>query len=98
VPIQSTLNACVVPEESVRATERGFVVFEPEMRLTPDRQTEWVARVRPLDVGYRTPGYVEVRQGVYPGRWVVRRGADALEDGTPIRFPDEQLREMVKGQ
>jgi RND family efflux transporter MFP subunit len=98
LPVQSTLSACVVPEESVRASERGFVVFEPEPRAGPDGQTEFVARVRPLDVGYRTPGYVEVRQGISPGRWVVRRGADALEDGTLIRFPDEQRRAMEGGK
>jgi hypothetical protein len=54
--------------------------------------------VRPLRLGYRAPGYVEVRQGLSPGHWVVRRGAEALDDGTPIRFPDEQLRELLKGQ
>jgi RND family efflux transporter MFP subunit len=100
LPIQSTLTACVVPEESVRATERGFVVFEPESRATrsagtpPSGPPEYVARVRPIEIGYRTPGFVEVRQGVTPGHWVVRRGADALEDGTPVRVPDEQQRLM----
>jgi RND family efflux transporter MFP subunit len=94
LPINSTLSACTVPEESVRATERGFVVFTPEGTPGPDGQFEYVARVRPLEIGYRTPGFVEVRQGVTPGQWVVRRGADALEDGTPIRFADEQRRQI----
>jgi multidrug efflux system membrane fusion protein len=92
VPVESTLTACVVPEEAVRATERGFVAFEPEARRGPDGKYEWVARVRPLDIGYRAPGFVEVRQGIAPGQWVVRRGADALDDGTPIQFPDASTR------
>jgi RND family efflux transporter MFP subunit len=95
-PVHSILNACVVPEEAVRTTERGNVVFEPEGRPGPDGRTEYVARMRPVDPGYRTPGFVEVREGISPGHWVVRRGADALEDGTPIRIPDDQRRQMTK--
>jgi RND family efflux transporter MFP subunit len=98
LPILSDLTACVVPEEAVRWGERGEVAFEPEMQRTPEGEYEWVARVRPLRLGYRAPGFVEVRHGVAPGHWVVRRGAEALDDGTPIKFPDEQLRELMKGQ
>jgi multidrug efflux system membrane fusion protein len=75
-----------VPEESVRATERGFVAFVPEKRLAKDGTPEWFARVRTLDLGYRTPGWVEVKKGIAPGEQLIRRGAEALEDGTPIRF------------
>lgn len=94
LPVQSTLHACVVPEESVRATEQGFVAFEPAPRKLADGSIEYVARLRSLDIGYRAPGFVEVRKGLTPGQWIVRRGAEALDDGTPIRFPDEQLRKM----
>jgi RND family efflux transporter MFP subunit len=94
LPVLSTLHACVVPEEAVRATELGFVVFEPEARLGADGTQEFVARVRPLEIGYRAPGFVEVRKGVTCGQWVVRRGSEALDDGSPIRFPEDQRRMM----
>lgn len=87
LPLRSNPSACVVPEEAVRASERGFVAFVPAQRSGRDGKTEWVARARTLDIGYRSPGWVEVRQGVVPGEWIVRRGAEALEDGTPIVDP-----------
>jgi membrane fusion protein, multidrug efflux system len=86
IPLRTSPEACVIPEESVRATERGFVVFVPVQRTGRDGQTEWAARARTLDLGYRSPGWVEVRRGLAPGEQIVRRGAEALEDGTPIRF------------
>jgi RND family efflux transporter MFP subunit len=85
-PLQSTADAAVVPEEAVRSTERGMVVFVPTPRAGKEGKIEWIAKARVLDVGYRTPGWVEVRNGVAPGQWIVRRGAEALEEGTPIRF------------
>ncbi|MCS6852941.1 MAG: efflux RND transporter periplasmic adaptor subunit [Gemmataceae bacterium] len=88
-PLRSNDRACVVPEEAVRATERGFVAFEPVLRPGRDGGSDWVARAVPLDLGYRAPGWVEVRRGLTPGQWIVRRGAEALEDGTPIRFPED---------
>ena len=45
-----------------------------------------MARLRPLELGYRSEGQVEVRRGLSAGDLIVRRGAEALEDGTPIRF------------
>lgn len=86
IPLRSNPEAVVVPEEAVRATERGFVVFVPVMRTGRDGQSEWIARARTLDLGHRSPGWVEVRRGLAPGELLVRRGAEALEDGTPIRF------------
>jgi RND family efflux transporter MFP subunit len=98
LPVQSTLHACVVPEESVRATELGFVVFEPELRTGPDGVADFVARLRPLEIGYRAPGFVEVRRGISVGQWVVRRGSEALDDGSPIRFPDDQRRALEQSR
>ncbi len=88
LPLRSNPQACTVPEECVRATERGFVAFVPVQRLGRDGKMEWVAKARTLELGYRSPGWVEVLQGLLPGESIVRRGADALEDGTPIRFPE----------
>ena len=88
IPLSSSPDACVIPEEAVRASERGFIAFVPFERKGRDGQTEWIAKARPLDLGYRSPGWVEVRRGLSPGESIVRRGAEALEDGTPIRFPE----------
>jgi RND family efflux transporter MFP subunit len=87
-PLRSNPNACVVPEEAVRASERGFIAFVPMQQSREDGQQEWVAKARTLELGFRAEGWVEVRQGLNPGAWLVRRGAEALEDGTPIRFGD----------
>jgi membrane fusion protein, multidrug efflux system len=91
-PYESTADAVVVPEESVRATERGFLVFIVEKRQTKDGQTEWVAKSRRVEPGARSPGWVEVRAGLAPGQWVVQRGAEALDDGVPVRIPEEQVK------
>lgn len=85
-PLRSSPNSCVIPEEAVRASERGFIAFVPEKQKRADGQFEWVARARVLDLGYRAHGWVEVRQGLSIGELLVRRGAEALEDGTPIQF------------
>jgi membrane fusion protein, multidrug efflux system len=91
-PYESTPDAVVVPEESVRATERGFLVFVVEKRPGKDGQTEWVAKSRRIEPGARSPGWVEVKAGLSPGQWVVQRGAEALDDGVPVRVPDDQLK------
>jgi RND family efflux transporter MFP subunit len=85
-PLRSNPNALVIPEEAVRASERGFIAFVPAPQPREDGKTDWVARARTLELGFRADGWVEVRQGLRPGEQVVRRGAEALEDGTPIRF------------
>ena len=85
-PLRSNPNAVVIPEESVRASERGFIVFVPVEQKREDGKTEWIAKTRTLDLGFRSDGWVEVRQGLREGELIVRRGAEALEDGTPINF------------
>jgi multidrug efflux pump subunit AcrA (membrane-fusion protein) len=86
VPLRSNPNACLVPEEAVRATERGFVAFVPTERIGKDGKTLWIAAARSLELGYRAGGKVEVRKGIAPGEWIVTKGAEALENGTPIRI------------
>lgn len=85
-PLRTNPRACVIPEEAVRASERGFIAFVPYQQTREDGQVEWIAKARILDLGFRAEGWVEVRQGLSQGEWIVRRGAEALEDGTPIRF------------
>jgi hypothetical protein len=85
-PMRSSPNAAVIPEESIRNTEKGFIVFVPEAQTRSDGKTDWIARARVLDIGFRGEGWVEVRRGLVIGEQIVHRGAEALEDGTPIRF------------
>ena len=85
-PTRSTPSACVIPEEAIRNTERGTVVFVPEKKMLDGGKTEWIVRARVLELGFRGNGDVEVRQGLHVGDWVVCRGAEALEDGTPVSF------------
>ena len=49
------LLSFVIPEESVRATERGFVAFRPKLVRSGDRE-EWVAEAITLEIGARQPG------------------------------------------
>lgn len=88
LPFHGNSHACVVPEEAVRASERGFIAFTPVQQTGRDGKPEWIARQCTLELGFRSPGWVEVRQGLQPGQWIIRRGAEALEDGTPIRFTE----------
>jgi multidrug efflux system membrane fusion protein len=102
LPLKGNPHACVVPEVSVRASEKGFVAFKAERRvgrdgkpeLDRDGQPVWVAKSVVLELGYRTPGWVEVLKGLHPGDWIVKKGAETLEDGTPISIPPEQLRAL----
>ncbi|CAN5398027.1 N/A [soil metagenome] len=91
-PYESTADAVVVPEESVRATERGFIVFEVIKQVGKDGTESWIAKSRKVEIGARSPGWVEVRSGIRPGQWIVQRGAEALDDGVPVKIPDEQLK------
>src|SRR5262249_18823237 len=101
VPLRGSPRACIVPEEAIRASERGNIVFVPERTAGRDGKEEWVARARTVERGFsppRTKGerevWVEIRDGLKPGTWIVRRGAEALEDNTPIDPPPEQLQQL----
>jgi multidrug efflux system membrane fusion protein len=99
VPLETRADAVLVPEEALRSTERGWLVFIPEKRLGKDGQTEWLARAVTVDPGYHAKGMVEIRKGLSGHEFIVHRGADALEEmgGTPIHVPDEQL-ELLEGR
>jgi multidrug efflux system membrane fusion protein len=95
-PLRTNPDACIIPEEAVRPTERGFVCFVPRERQGRGG-TEWVAEARVLILGSRANGKVEVRggeeagKGLRPGDWYILKGAQALEDGTPIQFAQTSL-------
>ena len=95
-PLPGKNDAIVVPEEAVRASEKGFIVFVPNPRTTASGTLEWVAKPKTLQLGMRKPGFVEVMEGLKPGEWIVRRGADALEEGTPLDVSKEMESKLLE--
>ncbi len=102
---QSKADACIVSEVAVRPSEKGWIAFVPkfdgwEKDKDGNETPKFIAKARTLRLGYRPPntGTVEVLDGIVPGEIIVRKGADALEDGTPIAIPKAQLdliRELI---
>lgn len=64
-----------VPERAVLHTEKGFTVYVTDGR---------VARVRPVKLGLRIDGQVEILEGVRAGERLVVDGALTLRDGAEI--------------
>jgi multidrug efflux system membrane fusion protein len=83
-PLPGRPTSLVIPEEAMRASERGFVVFRPKL-VTKADGSETVAEAVPVEPGQRTPGWVEILKGLRPGDTIVQKGAEALEDGTPLQ-------------
>ncbi len=77
VAVGGETNAPVVPETSIRPSDRGFLSFVVE---------DGKAKERVLTLGMRTAdGLVEVRSGLKPGEALVVRGSEALADGVKVR-------------
>jgi RND family efflux transporter MFP subunit len=107
-PLPTTANSLVIPEEAVRSTERGPIVFRPRPIYKEDGSIEsWVAETITLETGMRQPGFVEVLgvgrpglveilKGLSPGDWIIRKGAESLEDNTPINIPEAQERMLLQ--
>ena len=96
-PLPGRSSSVIIPEEAVRASERGFVAFRPRAVPSKTDEPEYVAESVPLELGQRKPGWVEVLSGLRHGDWIVKRGAEALEDGTPMSVPAEQLKQLMAG-
>jgi membrane fusion protein, multidrug efflux system len=80
VPVQSA-EAPVIPQTAVRPSERGFLAYVVG--------EAGVAEQRVVTLGMRTAdGLVEVKDGLAPGERLVIRGAEALQDGAPLRIVD----------
>jgi multidrug efflux system membrane fusion protein len=68
----------LIPQTSIRPSERGFLAFVVD---------DSVAHERVLTLGMRSPeGLVEVRNGIHDGEKIVVRGAEALYDSAPVRI------------
>ena len=75
VPIGASDGAVIVPDTSVRPSERGLLAYVVEGE---------VARERVLSLGLRTPdGRVEVKSGLEQGLNVVSARVSGLKDGQP---------------
>lgn len=68
-------SAVVVPEESVVPVQGATFIF-----VVVDAK----AKRRQVDLGVRTPGFVEVTRGVAAGEQVVVGGLELLADGVPV--------------
>lgn len=68
-------DAVVIPEDAVTTVQSGAFVW-----VVRDNQ---VSR-RPVDLGVRTPGFVEVRSGLEAGELVVVGGLERLTDGSAV--------------
>jgi multidrug efflux system membrane fusion protein len=78
IPVEAARNAPVIPQTSVRTSEKGFLAYVIENDI---------AKERVLTLGMRTlDGRVEVLQGLKPGEVLVIRGAEALRDGAQVRM------------
>jgi membrane fusion protein, multidrug efflux system len=71
--------AVLIPEEAVVAEGEGAFVFTVE-----DER----ARRRPVRLGQRAAGAVEVIEGLEAGEPVVRQGMQRLRDGASVRLPE----------
>ncbi len=69
-------DATVIPEEAVSPTASGAFVWV----IQGDKATR-----REVELGVRTPGFVEVRRGIEPGDRVVVGGLERLSEGAPVR-------------
>jgi len=78
IPVGATRQAAVIPELSIRASERGFLAY-----VVQDN----VAKERVVQLGMHTgDGFVEVTQGLSPGDILVVHGADPLNDGSLVKI------------
>jgi multidrug efflux system membrane fusion protein len=70
-------NLPVIPQLSIRPSERGFLAYVVQ---------DSVAHERVLTLGLQSPdGFVEVKDGLKSGELVVVRGAEALREGVGVK-------------
>jgi membrane fusion protein (multidrug efflux system) len=81
--------AVLIPEEAVVAEgDRTFVFTVRDQK----------AERRPVRLGQRQAGTVEVLDGVAAGEPVVREGVQRLRDGTAVRLADQPQNQESPGQ
>ena len=68
-------NAVVIPEDAIVALQGSTFVWVVAQGKAARRQ---------VDIGVRTPGFVEARSGIQPAEQVVVGGQERLAEGTPV--------------
>ena len=68
-------KALTLPEDCIFPHDRGFAVY---------RANEGVAELVPVKVGFRTPGKIEILEGLKPGDQVARSGNLRLAPGRKL--------------
>jgi membrane fusion protein, multidrug efflux system len=77
VPVSNRSDAAVVPQQAIRASERGLLAFVVDGDVAHERQVK---------LGMKTSdGKVEVLGGLKPGELLVVRGAEALREGAKVQ-------------
>jgi membrane fusion protein (multidrug efflux system) len=79
-------NALVIPEEAI--VPQGTRQFVVKVNVSADQETRTTQRVE-VKVGVRSPGRVEILDGLVAGDTVVTAGHQRVQrDGTPVRVAD----------
>jgi RND family efflux transporter MFP subunit len=77
VDIGGQREAVTIPRLAARATDHGYVAYVLNGEAVEERT---------LTLGMSTKdGWVEVKNGIAPGDWIVVRGAEALTPGARVR-------------
>jgi len=76
--LQTRESAIVIPEPALMSNGDNFSVFVVDEKGN--------AQVRPIEVGLRLPGRVEVLKGLNPGDKVVVEGTQKLRPGAPVKL------------
>src|SRR5262249_28878682 len=93
-PLPGRPSSLIIPEEAVKASERGFIAYRPRAVTNKDSGVDYFAEAVPLELGQRGKGYVEVLQGLREGDWVVSKGAEALGNGPALEIPEGQVKQL----
>jgi multidrug efflux system membrane fusion protein len=87
IPVGNTRQAAVVPELAIRASERGFLAYVVQGNI---------AKERVVSLGMHTGlGFVEITEGLSPGDLLVVRGADPLNDGSPVKIVERTTLDAI---
>ena len=74
-------DALFVPEQAVQAKGSTSMVF---------RVVDGKAMLIPVKTGERRPGFVEIREGLNDGDWIVVDGQIKLRDGMPVMVMNKE--------
>ncbi|HEV8149127.1 MAG TPA: efflux RND transporter periplasmic adaptor subunit, partial [Gemmatimonadales bacterium] len=98
------LQAGMFIEARLQTAVRPAAVVIPEDAVAPMQGSEWVwvvrdgkAERRRVSLGVRTPGYVEIREGIEPGERVVVSGNERLSPGAEVRATLQERRPPAAG-